>query len=98
MSVVERLRSSTACMEKSQTQTCCFIIEFTISILIDCHSLKTDDTRYQNCFLRDMASQSDDAQKHSTLHLFIHDQGGNAPERNRGTAAIELDSTATTQV
>lgn len=43
-----------------------------------------------------MASQSDDAQKHPTLELFIHDQGGNAPERNRGTAAIELDSTATT--
>lgn len=43
-----------------------------------------------------MASQSENEQKHSTLQLFIHDQGGNAPERNRETGAIELDSTATT--
>lgn len=43
-----------------------------------------------------MASQSDNEHKNSTLQLFIHDQGGNAPERNGETAAIELDFTATT--
>lgn len=41
-----------------------------------------------------MTSQSDDTQQHPTLELFIHDQGGNAPESNRETAAIELDSTS----
>lgn len=43
-----------------------------------------------------MASQFDNEQEHSTLQLFIHDQGGNAPQRNREPEAIELDSTATT--
>lgn len=43
-----------------------------------------------------MATQSDNEQNHSTLQLSIHDQGENAPERNRETGAIELDSTATT--
>lgn len=43
-----------------------------------------------------MASQSNNEQKHSTLQLFIHDQGANAPELYRETGAIELDSTATT--
>lgn len=43
-----------------------------------------------------MASQSENEQKHSTLQLFIHDQGGNTPERNREIVDIELDLTANT--